>query len=143
MKPLEPGCRAIVIRDSKNPENVGKEVILGVSISPGNILRVVVNENGSENVAEVISGREGWMVNGTVRSYVEFHWGLVGGSFKGLAESFLDSKGIYFNAVFRPHQLMRIDGFSDEDKQKDREQEIGRGILTSVVWAGDQYSNVE
>lgn len=147
MKPLEPGCLAIVISDNENPENVGKEVIVQFNVRERGEIGILLNSGGRGVIASGVVLEPGWLVNGNVRTYVDLSGNRIEDrssfAFKGLAESFLDQEGEKFNAFFEPHQLMRIDDFSDEDKQKDREQEIGRGLLTPVVWVGDRYSNVE
>lgn len=147
MKPIEPGCRAIVISDNENPDNVGKEVIVQLKVNHGDTIRFGFILDGRAKLATGTSFGEAWIVSGDVKSFVDASGEQTeDGSpihFKGLAESFLSSEGTIFNACFVTRQLMRIDGFSDEDQKKDREQEIGRGLLTPVVWAGDQYSNVE
>ncbi len=147
MKPLEPGCRAIVISDNENPDNVGKEVVVQFKVMEKESVRILLNLDGQGIMATGSLAATGWIVNGNVKTFVNVSGNRIeDGShftFKGLAESFLDQEGKNFSAFFESRQLMRIDGFSDEDKQKDREQEIGRGLLTPVVWVGDQYSNIE
>lgn len=136
MKPIEAGCLAIVISDNENPENVGKEVIVQFNVRERGEIEILLNSGGRGVIASGIVLEAGWIVNGNVRSYVDLSGNRIEDdssfAFKGLAESFLNQEGEKFNAFFEPHQLMRIDDFSDEDKQKDREQEIGRGLLFPV-----------
>lgn len=147
MKPLEPGCRAIVISDNENPDNVGKEVVVQFKVMEKESVRILLNLDGQGIMATGSLAATGWIVNGNVRTFVSLSGNRSEDgtyfTFKGLAESFLDQEGKNFSAFFESRQLMRIDGFSDEDQKKEQEQEIGRGLLTPVVWAGDQYSNVE
>lgn len=138
MKPLEPGCLAIVISDNENPENVGKEVIVQFNVKSQGEIRIGLIADGKAVIASGEVLESGWVVNGNVRSYVNLSGNRsedgTSFTFKGLAESFLDSEGGKFNAFFESHQLMRIDDFSDEDKQRDRELTLDspqRGCIIS------------
>lgn len=147
MKPLEPGCLAIVISDNENPENVGKEVVLQFKLNAGDKVKIGLILDGRPVLCIGDTQVASWVVNGNVKSFITAEGERLenreGITFKGLAECFIGANGNKNSAAFEPCQLMRIDDFSDEDKQKDREKEIGRGLLKPVVWVGDQYSNVE
>lgn len=136
MKPLEPGCLAIVISDNENPENVGKEVVLQFKLNAGDKVKIGLILDGRSVLCSGDTQTASWVVNGNVKSFITAEGERLengeGITFKGLAECFIGANGNKNNAAFEPHQLMRIDDFSDEDKQKDREQEIGRGLLTPV-----------
>lgn len=141
MRPLEVGCRAIVISDKDNQDNVGKEVVLQFKLSIGETARFGFILNGKALMCSGKNLATSWVVNGNVKTFVNAEGKREeNGEYlvlRGLAESYIAPWGEIHNAVFEPHQLMRIDDFSDEDKQKDREREIGRGLLKPVLWVCD------
>ena len=145
MKPIEAGCLALVISDPDNLDNVGK-VARVVELIPKNekIHTFFIKYNqkicGTGNTTDTL-----WLLEGELSTTAILGFNTDEGvrtiSPKIIHyESIRGNKG---NHLLASCMLMRIDDFSDEDRQKDREQEIGRGLLTPVVWVGDQYSNVE
>lgn len=134
MKPIEAGCLALVIADSDHLDNVGK-VVRVVELIPKNekVRTFFINHDqkvcATGNLMETV-----WLLEGELSTTAILSFNTDEGvrtiSPKVIHyESVRGNKGNHF---LTSNKLMRIDDFSDEDKQKDREQEIGRGLLTPV-----------
>lgn len=145
MKPIEAGCLALVIGDPDHPENVGKVVTVVKYINKGDILSTWYRQEGRQYICAGNSTDNKWLLQGDLISIAVLNFNTAEGrtTIEVRADSYQAENGEEGQHALLTHQLMRIDDFSDEDKQKDREQEIGRGLLKPVVWTGDQYSNVE
>lgn len=145
MKPIEAGCLALVISDPDHLDNVGK-VVRVVELIPKNEKVHTFFINYDQKIRATGNATEtSWLLEGELSTSAILKFNTDEGvrtiSPKVIHyESIRGNKGSH---LLSSNRLMRIDDFSDEDKQKDREQEIGRGLLKPVVWVGDQYSNVE
>ena len=145
MKPIEAGCLALVIADPDHLDNVGKVVKVVESIPKNEKIHTFFINHDRKICATGDATETLWLLEGELSTTAILNFNTDEGV-RTISpevihyESLGGNKG---NHLLSSNRLMRIDDFSDKDKQKDREQEIGRGLLKPVVWVGDQYSNVE
>ncbi|CAM8750879.1 hypothetical protein CENTIMANUS_00276 [Klebsiella phage vB_KpM_Centimanus] len=145
MKPIEAGCLALVISDPDHPDNVGKTVRV-VELIPKNEKICTFFINHDQKICATGDATDTlWLLEGELSTSAILGFNTDEGvrTFSPKIIHYESLEGNKGNHLLASNRLMRIDDFSDEDKQKDREQEIGRGLLKPVVWVGDQYSNVE
>lgn len=145
MKPIEAGCLALVISDPDYLDNVGK-VVRVVELIPKNEKIHIFFLNHDQKIRATGDTTEtSWLLEGELSTTAILNFNTDEGkkTFSPKVIHYESVHGNKGNHLLASNRLMRIDDFSDEDKQKDREQEIGRGLLKPVVWVGDRYSNVE
>ncbi|QQV92211.1 hypothetical protein MOC16_gp209 [Klebsiella phage vB_KpM_FBKp24] len=134
MKPIEAGCLALVISDPEHLDNVGK-VVRVVELIPKNEKIHIFFLNHDQKIRGTGDTTETlWLLEGELSTTAILSFNTDEGvrtiSPKVIHyESLCGNKG---NHLLASNRLMRIDDFSEKDKQKDREQEIGRGLLTPV-----------
>lgn len=118
MKPIEAGCKAIVI-NSTVPENIGKTVKVLCFVPENSFIVIRLNDafySGGTTLP-------GWIIEGEVTLNINSDKENIKHSMKG-SVSYGDFRG---NGEFSTNSLMRIDG--DEDVF---EKEISKDIVLEV-----------
>lgn len=138
MKPLEPGCRALVIMDNDNPANVGKVVTCHYPVEAMSNVKFQFTVDGKSMIAQGQILEVGWYITGDIGCFVTCNGVHTEEkrpiTFNGVVDHFIGDGNTEYNGCFAARQLMRIDGFSDEDKQRDRELTLDtpqRGCIIS------------
>lgn len=108
MKPLEPGCLAVVVQ-SQNPVSLGKVVKCVRVVAPYE--RITYHHGGTHATGTNRCKDTVWLVIGDVASVIGVYNRDAREHMTLKVDSIYIEGNEFGNAIFSPEQLMRIDGF--------------------------------
>ncbi len=114
MKPIEPGCKCLIIKDNYSPENVGKEVTVIRVYDPGTRFFFSFKDG---TMGSFITAARCWSVSEIIPAVVFVR----SGTGRAPSQIFdINESGRHLNGLVGEHRLIRIDGedFSDNPYQE-------------------------
>ncbi|WNY41120.1 hypothetical protein [Klebsiella phage YC1] len=141
MKPIEPGCKCLIIKDDYYPENVGKEVTAIRVYDPGTRFFFSLKDG---TMGGFITAGRCWSVSETIPAVVFLRSGT---GFERSQIFDINESGCLVNGLVGERRLMRIDG-EDFDDNPYQEKKPVSDTLTELqtkwlespqVW--DQFSS--
>lgn len=125
MKPIEPGCKCLIIKDNYSPENVGKEVTVIRVYDPGTRFFFSFKDG---TVDSFITTARCWSVSEIIPAVVLTR----AGAKRVPSQIFhINESGHHLNGLVGEHRLMRIDG-GDFDDNPYQEKKPVSDVLTEL-----------
>lgn len=125
MKPIEPGCKCIIVADKFTPENVGKEVTAIRVYDSGTRFFFSLKDG---TMGSFITAGRCWSVSETIPAVVFLR------SVTGVERSqifHINESGCHLNGLVGERRLMRIDGDGFDDNPYQEKKPVS-DVLTEL-----------